>query len=456
MHSLLAENGVIFVHLDDNEADYCKVMLDEIFGRKNFMNRVTVDARSPSAFSVVNPGMFVSSEYILYYAKDRTKLVEKVLRVERDVDYAYDKYIENYDDYFENWKFIPVSNAYIRQAKEIDNPISQIKDFNKFIINHSERICRLTAISDTGAGQKVIEAKKQSLIEPDKIIRIERKDLDDIYVLNGQQIAFYKKNIANIDGKKVPSTKLTDIWSDIAWEGIAKEGDVKFKRGKKPERLLKRCLEMSTVEGDFVLDSFLGSGTTAAVAHKMGRKYIGIEMGNHAYSHCKTRLDKIISGDDKSGISKVINYKGGGGYRFYELAPSLILKDDFDEEIINPEYNPDMLASAIALHEGYNYAPDKNIFWKQAKGNENSYLFVTTKHVTQNYIDSIYSTMKENEFLIIACKSFDKGIEKPYKNITIKKIPQMLLDSCEFSKDNYNLNIINPPIYDYEEDCENE
>ena len=219
----------------------------------------------------------------------------------------------------------------------------------------------------------------------------------------------------------------------------------------KPERLIQRVLTLATNPGDLVLDSFLGSGTTAAVAHKMGRKYIGIEMGDHAYTHCKVRLDKVISGEDKGGITESVRWQGGGGYRFYELAPSLILKDDFDEEIINPEYNADMLAAAVALHEGYTYEPDKSIFWKQSKGNEKSWLFVTTRHITQGYLDSIFSMMAEDEFLIITCKSYDRGTEKAYKNITIKKIPQMLLDNCEFSKENYNLNIVNPPVYDDEE-----
>ena len=184
----------------------------------------------------------------------------------------------------------------------------------------------------------------------------------------------------------------------------------------------------------------------------MGRKYIGIEMGDHAYTHCKVRLDKLIDGSDQGGISKSVNWHGGGGYRFYELAPSLINEDDFDEFVINKEYDADMLASAVALHEGFNYEPDSEIFWKQSKGNESSFLFVTTRHLNGAYLDSIKSTMEDGEFLIIACKSFEAGLDKLYPNITIKKIPQMLLSRCEFGKDNYNLNIVNPPIYEDEEE----
>ena len=157
-----------------------------------------------------------------------------------------------------------------------------------------------------------------------------------------------------------------------------------FPRSKKPEQLIKRILEISTKTGDLVLDSFLGSGTTSAVAQKLGRKWIGIELGDHAYSHCKMRIDKVINGTDQSGISKSNNWQGGGGYKFYELAPSLINIDNFGEPVINKEYSADMLASAVALHEGFNYNPSEDIFWKQSIGNENSYLFVTTRHLEEN------------------------------------------------------------------------
>ena len=202
-----------------------------------------------------------------------------------------------------------------------------------------------------------------------------------------------------------------------------------------------------------MLDSFLGSGTTAAVAHKMSRRYIGIEMGGHAYTHCKVRLDKVIAGEDQGGITKAQNWQGGGGYRFYELAPTLINEDVFGEAIINPDYDADMLAVAVALHEGFTYQPDSNLFWKQAVGNENSYLFTTTRHLTADYLDAIKGSMEEDEYLVIACRSFDRGLDKAYGNVAVKKIPQMLLDRCEFGKTDYNLNIVHPPVYEDEEEC---
>ena len=224
--------------------------------------------------------------------------------------------------------------------------------------------------------------------------------------------------------------------------------------GQKPEPLIKRILLLSTVPGDIVLDSFLGSGTTAAVAQKMGRSWIGVEMGDHAYTHCKFRMDKVISGDDQGGITKAVDWKGGGGYRFYELAPTLLKEDAFGESVINTEYDAEMLAAAVALHEGFNYAPDSKMFWKQSTGSENSYLFVTTRHLNSAYLDSIKDTMEDGEYLIVVCRSYDSGLDKAYDNITIKKIPQMLLGRCEFGKTDYNLNIVYPPIYE-DEDEEN-
>lgn len=248
-----------------------------------------------------------------------------------------------------------------------------------------------------------------------------------------------------IDGELYKKELQGTYWNyNGAMKNLTKEGSVLFPNGKKPEQLVSRIIDMTTAPNDLVLDSFLGSGTTAAVAHKMGRRYIGIEMGDHAYTHCKVRLDKVISGEDKGGITKSANWQGGGGYRFYELAPSLVVEDKFGNPIINKEYNADMLAAAMALHEGFAYAPDDNYYWKQGK-NENAYIFTTTAHITAEYIAQIESEMQDGEYLIIACRSYDSGSDKLFKNIKVKKIPQVLLDRCEFGKDNYNLNIIDVP-----------
>lgn len=454
IYKLLRPDGALFVHLDDNEADYCKVLLDEVFGRNNFMNRITVEARSPSAFSTVNPGMFVASEYILYYAKNRKLLTEKQMKSKRQPDYAYNKYITNYDSPFEEWKFIPVSQAFQETGITASNPESLMKKYNDFIIRNADRICRYTAISDSGAGQKIVELKKQSLLEPDRILKLERINLDDVYVVNGQQLSFYSKNIREINGEKCATMPLTDIWTDIAWEGIAKEGNVTFKRGKKPERLIQRCIEMVSDEGDIVLDSFLGSGTTAAVAHKMKRKYIGIELGTHAYSHCYERLKSIVDGVDSSGVSKFENWKGGGGFKFYELAPSLLKKDTHGHLVINKEYNADMLAAAMAKMEGFTYEPSTEIFWKQGHSSETDFIYTTTQFVTVESLGAILDTMADGESLLVCCKAFQPECKNFSSRISVKKIPSVLLGRCEFDHDDYSLNIIELPQTEEIDDSE--
>lgn len=456
MRRLLSEDGAIFIHLDDNESDYCKVIADEIFGRRNFMNRITVDSRSPSAFSTVNPGVFKAAEYILFYAKNRSLLVESPVRIKRDPDYAYDKFIVNIDDEYSQWRYIALSDAYSQfseQAKgsrKTKNPKQASDAYNTFIIDNAHRIFRFTAISDKGAGKATVELKYRSLDTPDTILRLERQGLDDVYVLNGQQITFYSKNIVEIDGQKCASRILTDIWSDIAWEGIASEGGVTFKKGKKPERLIKRCLELVTKPGDIVLDSFLGSGTTAAVAQKMHRRYIGIELGPHCYTHSRARLMRVVDGD-QTGISKIVDWHGGGGFTFYELAPSLICADGHGNPVISDSYNTEMLVASVVKLNGYRLAPNDDAFWKQGYSQDKSYIYVTTQYLTADMLDGIASDMGPMESLLVCAPAFDLGLNKRYDNITVKKIPQSVLDKCEYGVDNYNLNVIDLPVCDDEE-----
>ena len=195
----------------------------------------------------------------------------------------------------------------------------------------------------------------------------------------------------------------------------------------KPERLIQRILTLATNEGDWVLDSFLGSGTTDAVAHKMGRRWIGIELGEHCHTHCLPRLKKVVDGTDQGGISKAVNWKGGGGFKYYYLAPSLLKEDKYGNWIIDERYNADMLAAAMAKHEGFRYSPDPEIYWKQGKSTEKDYIFTTTQFVTVEFLDKIHDELKPDESLLICCKSFSKACETRHANINVRKIPNMLL-----------------------------
>ena len=212
---------------------------------------------------------------------------------------------------------------------------------------------------------------------------------------------------------------------------------------------------MTTKKGDLVLDSFLGSGTTAAVAHKMGRKYIGVELGEHAKTHCYTRLKAVVDGE-QGGISKAVKWQGGSGFKFYTLAPSLLNKDKFDNWVISKKYNPTMLAAAMAKQEGFAYQPSEHKYWQQGKSSENDFIFTSTQFLTVEALDSIAAEMQDEQSLLICCKAFQKECKSKFLNISIKKIPQMLLNRCEFNKDDYSLNIINLPKEEEQEEAPNE
>lgn len=447
LKSLLASDGAIFIQLDENEVDYCKVICDEIFGRDNLVNRITIDVRAPSAFSTVNPGVFKASEYLLFYAKNRAAFKEIGARVPRDPDYAYNMYLINPEKPYKEWKFKNVFEVFSEKNNEKRrvHPKKELERFNEFIVENADRIARLASISDSGASKETVDLKYVSKDNPNEIFKLEREGkLDDVLIINGQQIIFYNKNVVEIDGTKQASRLLTNIWTDIAWEGISNEGGVTFKKGKKPEKLLKRVIELTTKPGDIVFDSFLGSGTTAAVAHKMGRKWIGVELGEHAITHCVPRLRQVVDGE-QGGISKSVDWKGGGGFKFYTLAPSLLNQDRFGQWVINKEYNPDMLAAAMAKHEGFRYAPHEQTYWKQGQSTERDFIFTTTTLLTVESLDRIYEEMHPEESLLICCKAFQAECENRYPNITLRKIPSLLLGKCEFGKEDYSFKIVNLP-----------
>lgn len=426
---LLSEKGSLWISIDDDERDYLKVLCDELFGRSSFIASVIWQKRtSPDMRAVISDG----HDYILVYAKNRELFKETRHRLPLTEDQAT-AYKNPDNDPRGSW----VSTDFTAQGWRPNQMYTII----------------------TPSGKKVTPPKGRCW-----------RHLEDVY----KQLLQEGRLWFGSDGAGVPRKKtyLSESEGIAPWtwwtnkevghnqeakkEVIALFGAENVFDTPKPERLIERIIHIATNPGDLVLDSFLGSGTTAAVAHKMGRRYIGIEMGNHAYTHCKVRLDKVIAGEDLGGITKSAQWEKGGGYRFYELAPTLINRDAFGEYVINEEYDADMLAAGVALHEGFTYHPDSNLFWKQSVGNEKSYLFVTTRHLNSQYLDVIKSGMEEDEYLIIACCSYDKGIDRAYDHITIKKIPQMLLERCEFGKTDYNLNIVHPPVYEDEEEYDAE
>lgn len=416
-------DGSIWISIDDAEQAYIRVLCDELFGRNNFVAQIVWQKR----YSRENRESIGDvHEYILVYAKNQNRFKEIRNLVPMTEEQAK-VYKNPNNDPRGRWRPVPMTaqagHATPDQFYGIVAPGGKV---------HTPPAGRCWALS-----KKTFEA-----------------------LLADGRIYFGKDNNSQPNKirylSEVPGVAPWTWWpsNEVGHTDSAKK-EVMDIFGKnnifdtpKPETLIERILHIATNQGDLVLDSFLGSGTTAAVAHKMGRRWIGIEMGDHAYTHCKIRLDKVIDGSDQGGISKSVNWTGGGGYQFFELAPTLIKKDMLGIDIINKEYNAEMLASAVALHEGFIFTPDATVFWKQAKGTESSYLYTTTTHVDLNYLTAISSTMTADERLLIACTSFDEGINGKIKAISVKKIPQMLLSKCEYKDEGYPLNIINPPIID--------
>lgn len=228
------------------------------------------------------------------------------------------------------------------------------------------------------------------------------------------------------------------------FNNVGYEGNVQFNGGKKPESFIKFILSLAGVQkGDLVLDSFLGSGSTASTCTKLGLRWIGVELGEHAYTHCVPRLNSILQGQDETGLSYDVTRTDG--FKFYELAPSLLNIDKHGQYIINKEYNADMLAAAMAKHEGFTYNPDKEVYWKQGRGQGNDYIFTTTQFLTAEALQHLHEQMAEGETLLICCTQFQSECNNRFPNITLKKIPKMLLGRCEFGREDYSLNIVSLP-----------
>lgn len=253
---------------------------------------------------------------------------------------------------------------------------------------------------------------------------------------------FYSDKLKLVDGKYVAGEPLTSIWDDILSNNLHQEGNVEFPKGKKPEALIKRCFDLATKSGDLVLDSFSGSGTTGAVAHKMGRRWIMVEIGDHADTHIVPRLQKVIDGSDQGGISKAVDWQGGGGFRYYTLAPSLLEKDRWGNWVIAREYNAAMLAEAMCKHLGFTYAPsqDEAEYWRHGQSSETDFLYVTTQSLTHEALRLLAEEVGPHRTLMVCAKAFSGNLDS-FANLTCRKIPSTILTKCEWGRDDYSLNV---------------
>lgn len=415
LHSLLAKDGVLFVNIDETEHAYLKVLLDEIFGRKNFIGDIIWKKRKGGG----NDSRFfaIDHDYILVFAKEGTKEVHrKKWRVSQSEEYLkrYKEIDENGNRYY--W------DTLARDGLQNPIPVTvNCPDGTTLSINSQksyDTICK--GLEDGNIRLAKLKSgwtlHHRVYMPEGQVLRTIIEDVGTNKTANDETIALFGTN----NGFDYP----------------------------KPESLIQRLLELVTEKGDIVLDSFLGSGTTAAVAQKMGRRWIGIELGEHAKTHCYPRLKQVVDGE-QGGISKAVNWNGGGGFKFYTLAPPLLAEDKFGNMVINGEYDAQMLAAAMAKHEGFIFQPDEQKYWKQGRSSEQDYIFTTTQYLTRAILDSISVDLLEEESLLICCTQYEAGLENAYPNVNLRKIPTLLLNRCEFKQDSdYSFNIVNSPLYE--------
>lgn len=378
LRRLLREDGVIFIHLDNNEIGYAQVLIDEIFGRKNFLQLISVKKATTAGFKAINLCPTTVTEYILMYSKNRDKYIDNPYYIETSYNEDYGKYISNPLEDPEKWIIKTLDEVILEQLdfsswdKAKEKWGSKWKQIRKGLkADFAERYpSQIISTKDLHKPSKAIqEVRENSRNDRGKVFVLKREKYDDMHFYNGRCIAFYSSKLRIINDKLKPTGLLTNFWSDVSWSGIAQEGNIVFKNSKKPEKLLYRIIGLSTkskyekkfelalelflndnpkknindfifdeinksiyldkvntsqLKSDIVLDSFLGSGTTIAVAQKMRRRYIGIEIGKHAETLCVPRQKDVITGKDEKGISKEVAWKGGGGFRYYEVGESII------------------------------------------------------------------------------------------------------------------------------------
>lgn len=445
LHSLLSEDGAFCLHLDDGEVHYAKVICDEIFGRNNFIATVAIRSSTPSGVKTAhkNKKLIKQKDLMLVYKKSDALTINPQYVRKQAFDTHFNYFVDKDKEIVKPFLDVLIENGILAVG-------SKLSDFNinnpkhrQFYLKNAASICQTQSFKNE-------EIKQASRKLADKVMFVNKGLPEEMMFYNGRQLTPLSNSINKVlyHGSFVEdiSILLCDFWDDVDFQNTQHEGGIDFPNSKKPEMLVTRILSLFTNKPeDIVLDSFLGSGTTAAVAHKMHRRYIGVELGNHAYTHCYERLKKVVDGSDQGGVSKALDWHGGGGFKFYELAPSLLKKDAYGRLVINQEYNADMLAAAMAKQEGFVYEPSVDVYWKQGHSSESDYIYTTTQFVTVEVLAGIADQMAEGESLLVCCTAFQKECRGMFSNITVKKIPQMLLGKCEFNHDDYSLNIVALP-----------
>lgn len=419
LRNLLANDGSIWISIDDNEMAYLRVLLDEIFGRRNFIAQaVWQKVYSPKSTA---KHLSTSHDYIICYAKDESIWKPNLLPRAEKQNKAY----RNPDqDPRGKWKAGDLSarNYYSLGRYPITAPSG-----------------RVIPGPPQGMYWRVSEQKLHELNADGRIW----------WGNDGNNVPAIKRFLSEVKEGIVPQTwwSYEEVGHNQAAKQHLKELLPKEEElfiTPKPEGLLERILHIASNTGDWVLDSFAGSGTTGAVAHKMGRRWIMVELGEHIHTHIIPRMRKVVDGDDPGGITRAVDWKGGGGFRYFRLAPSLLQKDRWGQLVINPEYNAAMLAEAMCKLEGFTYAPSDTVYWQHGRSTESDYIYVTTQHLGPDQLAQLSDEVGDNRTLLVLCAAF-RGDDPRYPNLTVKKIPKQVLSRCEWGRDDYSLNVQNLP-----------
>jgi adenine-specific DNA-methyltransferase len=426
---LLAHDGSLWITIDDNEAHYLKVLCDEIFGRNCFVTSfIWKKVDSPNDNKVpITP----DHEYVLCFsrtpneAKFKQKLDVAILDAYREPDAESDR---------------PYRDRLLK--KNGKNSLRSDRPSMFFPIPAPDG-SEVLPIHDDGreARWALGRAEVFRLLAADEIVWKQRnKDGRSVWVPYTREFA-----------PSSPSRPWQSIWADLDTTRQTKAHhrtlfgtEIASFETPKPEDLIGRALSVCTEVGDLVLDSFAGSGTTGAAAHKMSRRWIMVELGEHCHTHIIPRLKKVIDGTDPGGITEGVNWKGGGGFRYYRLAPSLLEQDKWGNWVINKDYKPEMLAQAVCKLEGFAYAPSDTIYWQHGHSTEQDFIYVTTQNLSHDQLQQLSDEVGPSRTLLVMCSAFRSKPDR-YPNLTIKKIPKAVLSRCEWGKDDYSLQVENLP-----------
>ena len=455
--SLLTDDGYLAIQIDDNQYARLYVLMCELCG-ENKLKTICVKMSEPSGLKMGAANKYgvipKLKEYIIIAKKDGVKNI-KLDPVPKDKwDTEYNIFLENFSRE-DKQKIDDISSSKnISDADliELDKMAQRIKLLSvnqkikelgltgktkeQWLFENAYRISRTAASASI---LKLAEEKKKHCSQTVFFVSNAKKDI--LYMIRATYSTESKKpRVQLIFAEDNLTTHPGDLWTNIRTTGLDAEGGVKFKNGKKPEQLVAKIIKMGTNKNDIVLDSFGGSGTTAAVAHKMKRRWIMVELEDQCHTHIIPRLTNVINQKDPAGITKVYEWKGGGGFRYYRLAPSMLQKDKWGNWVISKDYKPEMLAEAMCKHMGFTYAPDESLYWMQGHSTETDFIYVTTISLRHEQLRAISEEVGPNRTLLICCKAFNAKAEA-FENLTLKKIPQAVLKKCEWGKDDYSMNV---------------